>query len=287
MPHRYFVCPWEEAPERDPLTGRCTIAECLKHADDAPDKAKHWPAPLLRKIVQRDQHLSFTPSKFLGSDLELWLKINRDYAVDPKNAWARMRGNLLAAFLEDDEAEDEMVEKSLVRPIKVDGVWRLVVGRADLILPTRVRVVDYKTVKGFYAAQQLPKPENVGQLKLYAWMAQVHGLNLTEGELVYIAIASGAIQRFRMPITPANPRWIEERIRAIASVYDGQVPEDNDEDNAWKWKYADVTPEYIELQHELGRPIPEFLKEPCATPKPPKTAKTTATKTATRKSTKA
>ncbi|MBI2756213.1 MAG: PD-(D/E)XK nuclease family protein [Chloroflexi bacterium] len=248
MPHTDFLINGHRVP----------IETALRTALDDWGRDQTHTYPLLKAMVQREQNESYTPSKFYGCDRSLYLRINRDYAVDPSTAFARLRGSLFHQILEGAaQGRDDyhpLIEVNFTRPIRVDGVWRLVTGRIDLADPARGLLTDYKTTKRLFPPY--PKPDDVGKLKLYAWMAQAHGLTLDKGELVYVEIATGRIERARVLIKPASEAWIEQRVRAIATLYDGTIPEIIDLEDQWMCGYCDVAPECITLAAEQNTPPP-------------------------------
>lgn len=235
MPHTHFILDGARVP----------IEEALSQSLDQWGRASPYTYPLLKAMIQRDQSESFTPSKFYSCDRALALRLTENYAVDPQNAYARLRGSLfhtiLEAAAEGREDYHPLVEVSLVRPIKVDGVWRLVTGRIDLGDPDRGLLTDYKTTRKLWPPY--PKPTDVGKLKLYRWLAEAHGITFDKGEIVYVEIASGNIERARVMIPPVSEEWMQYRVRQIVSVYEGAVPDILDLTDQWMCLGCDVAPE--------------------------------------------
>lgn len=245
MPQTHFIIDGERVPVEQALT------DSLRW-----DYEGAYPFPILKAMVQRDQHDSFTPSKFQNCDRSLWLKINRDYAVDPANGWARLRGTMIHSILEESAPPNSLVEASLTRPLKVDGEWKLITGRTDLIVPADGLVADYKTTKKIYT-KFLPKPEHIGQLKLYAWLAQAHGLTLDKGEIIYIEPTSGNTYRCRVMLKPADEAWIEFRVRQLRDVYRGELPPIVALEEQWRCDYCDVRQECEDQALMDGTPVPQ------------------------------
>lgn len=252
MPHTHFLLDGRRVP----------VQQALDEALDQWGRATPWTYPLLRAMVQRDQHESFTPSKFYGCDRSLALRLREDYAVDPARAYARLRGSLFHAILEGTATERPdyrpLVEVTLARPIRVDGTWRLVTGRIDLGDPDRGLLTDYKTTRKLWPPY--PKPDDVGKLKLYRWMAEAHGITFDKGELVYVEIASGQIERSRVLIQPPNEDWIVSRIRQLVAVYDGAIPELIDLDSQWMCLGCDVAAECALQAARDGTPVPPWTR---------------------------
>ena len=244
MAHRYWYCP--TAPDADER-GYVDIDAHLRYVQEVESRACACTYPILKGMVEEDDvYLRYRVSYLIaGCDRALHIKSHRDYAIDPNNALARLRGNLFHAAVEKAADAGSIVETRWVRPVKVDGKWYLVTGKPDLFFvegPQKGLIRDYKTVDRIYG--ELPKKDHVRQLKLYAWLGQEHGFDVTRGELVYVALRNDARPKFRrerVGIQPADTGWVEQRVRMLNHLYgDSPLPPILDLEDQWLCDYCDV-----------------------------------------------
>jgi hypothetical protein len=183
------------------------------HLDRFPLPA--WQA--LIKNTSREGGYRLSPSMASRCKRLHLLKATEDYYMDAAKAWPRIRGTAWHAMLEGEGSDHS--EMTLEMPLEVVTAagQRVVIplrGRIDDYDAEFQRLIDFKTVGewDFYSKalgqkvrKELPDPEHVFQVNLYALLLGHRGLPVTEAVLWYFQDAKNVPRK-----VVAVPLWTAE-----------------------------------------------------------------------------
>lgn len=246
MPHVAFTCPdpimWTESG--GVITTDIPVNVCLACSLSRVDRGCPWDYSDLTNRIERPIKPSFTPSAMLGCHRERWLKQSVDYAVDPADSHAKVRGTRAHSGFEVDHA-DVLSEVTVARTLIVDGEPALVVTRPDKVYPKTGLIHDDKT-RGYIAQKdKQPVPPEISedyryQLSVGAWAWAdpenkstdvTHSTGVSPASTTPVPITKGQITfrdqtkqvRVQVPLIPSKELipWMETQIRDLRKIYQG------------------------------------------------------------------
>lgn len=181
MAHKWFVCPDElmaTVDDRGEVSNLVEIHDCLTCSVSRANRACQWDfADLTLRLDRSATYASFTPSKMLGCDKELWFKQHVDYAVNPEHRNAMVRGTRAHSALEVPHP-NIIGEVTVVRYLDVPWQGRVlrlpITVRPDKVYPFLGLIHDDKTRAYLQTTNKLPvappyAPDYAFQLSVGAW----------------------------------------------------------------------------------------------------------------------
>lgn len=269
MAHKWFVCPDELMATVDDdgnVSNLVEIKDCLTCSVSRANRACQWDfADLTLRLDRSATYASFTPSKMLGCDKELWFKQHVDYAVNPEHRNAMVRGTRAHSSLEVPHP-DIIGEVTVVRYLNVPWkgeVLRLpITVRPDKVYPLLGLIHDDKTRAYLQTTNKLPVAppftfDYAFQLSVGAWAwgnpafcIDEQGVHVDPPAIV---IGSGQItyrdstKQIRVPyeILPFNKleEVMVQRCQDLLKIYDDDVePGPLTDDSVWKCKTCPFLP---------------------------------------------
>ena len=219
-----------------------TFDQCIACSLAGQPRRCHAPTPLLVAMAeaQRDRKdAGVSATMILDCPRKIALQGQHDWREHPASYWARFRGTLAHAMLEQyaPPTDAAIIEVRRRKTYTVDGVDIAITGKPDYIDVERGLLLDYKTTQSLDRApvkQGKPKPDHEEQINIYADLCD-GGARLDTGEIEDIQITAGGIVYMDMksyrkvPVRIWEPdereAFIVERLRPLAAFRaTGELP---------------------------------------------------------------
>jgi CRISPR/Cas system-associated exonuclease Cas4 (RecB family) len=182
-------------------------------------------------------------TSLLGCARQTWYGLQGGRPLEkPANHWARLRGVIIHAALENlARGEGVVTEIRLHASLERLGIKAWVSGRVDHYDAQLRRIVDYKTINTNgkkLAKLDLPKRQHVGQLWIYSWLLAQNGYPAPiEGRVIYIDMATVHATDVIMPEDHAETEaYVVAKARAIVTA--GPEGPAGDAKAAWECRYC-------------------------------------------------
>jgi hypothetical protein len=261
VPQTGMICPdpfmWDVSDGGDFLK-EVPTADCLDCSLTRTDRGCSWDYADIKARVDRPaSYCSFTPSKMNGCDMELYLRINFNYATNPAEVGRMVAGS--AAHLGLEVIHPDIIgETTVVRLLDMGEGWHVpITVKPDKVYIGQQLIHDDKT-RAYMAQEDLkPKPidsseDLVRQLSVGAWawgqpaFASKDGvvwhpepLNISLGQVTYRQSDGTKQLRTLVPLLDFQEleRWMRGRVMDLVGVYDGNEP---DAEENWRCKNCQV-----------------------------------------------
>ncbi len=237
--HEFFICP-DKGQELRNEDGEIPIQDCLNCSKTRLFRDCHWNHTILKNMVEvSDDRIS--PTRLAACPRSLALKRRYSYAINPKEAWPKVRGTVFHAGLDQLAEGDREVELSKI--LQTENGEVTIQGRLDLIDQDLSLITDWKTI-AYIRKEHAPPDRHVAQLSIYAWLAEPLYRRIAYGELLYLDMSQ--TRRYVVELWEAErvELWINSRLPLLLKAYDSNrdlppILTENDP-NHWMCKNCDV-----------------------------------------------
>lgn len=194
-----------------------TNEELKAYAADHLDEVPYDPAIIDNMWNGRERNF-YSPTMMTGCPRQEVLKRLEDYYLEPEKAYKAWRGTLAHTMLENLKHEaDAVLEKRFKALLPLgdgSGVWMF--GKPDKIVPSKTRLIDYKTLE---EVKSTPKDGWTPQLSSYRWLLGKNGIEINEAVIQQISMGKAK----RLPVEMWDLDYTEEWLRGRMSMFKGTL----------------------------------------------------------------